>query len=246
MRRLALTPLRGAVLTLSLGACQPPETLAPVPFSDDFTRAELGPNWFPSGGHWTLRDGYAYSTGANNAPCFLRAALPKDVVVEVDVHSETAEVDSKIELMTNGRAHASGYVFIYGGWSNKISSIARLDEHGADRKEKKPTNAVGNRTYRWRIEKKGGSIKWLVDGRPYLSFEDPQPLDGPGHDRLALSNWQNRVRWDNLKIWPYADAPPVRTATTTEAVPSTPPVEQDPPPSAAEVVPPTSTAETTP
>ncbi|MBI2372652.1 MAG: hypothetical protein HYV07_01505 [Deltaproteobacteria bacterium] len=201
-------------LVAGLASCRPSESLLKAPYSDDFNRAELGPNWYPSGGHWVTRDGYAYSNGANNAPCFLKVTLPRDVVVEVDVMSETPDVDAKVELMTNGLAHASGYVFIFGGWSNKTSAIARLDEHGADRKDRQPTGAVGSRTYRWRIEKQGGSIRWLVDGVPYLSFEDRAPLDGPGHDRFALSNWQNRVRWDNLAIWPYADAPRVRTSTS--------------------------------
>ena len=190
------------------------ESVGSLPFSDDFERKELGPNWYPSGGQWMIENGYAYSTGANNAPCFLKVALPPDLVLEVDVHSETRTVDSKIELMTDGKTHQSGYIFILGGWSNKLSVIARLDEHGDDRKQKGPTNVVGNRTYRWRIEKKGGDIRWYMDGDLYMTYSDPNPLSGPGHDRFALSNWQNRIRWDNVKIWPYDDAPPIDTSTT--------------------------------
>lgn len=197
-----------------IGCKKTAESAGSLPFSDDFERAALGPNWYPSGGQWTIENGYAYSQGANNAPCFLKVPLPADVVVEVDVMSETRTVDSKIEFMTDGRTHQSGYVFILGGWDNKISAIARLDEHGDDRVEKSPTSVVGERMYRWRIEKKGGDIRWYLDGKLYLTFSDPNPLDGPGHDRLALSNWENRVRWDNLKVWAYDDAPPVKTSTT--------------------------------
>lgn len=186
-----------------------------LPFSDDFSRGELGPNYYPSGGFWTVKEGYAYTTGANNAPCFVNVDLPKDVVIEVDVMSETPTVDSKIELMTDGRAHQSGYVFILGGWDNKLSVIARLDEHGKDRKEMGPTRVVGNRNYRWRIEKNGGALKWYLDGELYMTYDDPNPLDGDGNNRLAFSNWQNRIRYDNLKIWAYADAPPPTTTSTT-------------------------------
>jgi hypothetical protein len=136
------------------------------------------------------------------------------VVIEVDITSMTPMVDSKIELMTNGRSHSSGYIFILGGWSNQISAIARLDEHGADRKERKPTGVQGAGPHHWRIEKKGGHLEWYLDGRPYLSFDDPQPLDGEGHDRLAFSNWQNTLRYDNLKVWAYDAAPKVATSTT--------------------------------
>lgn len=210
---LAPMPTRTLLLlaALAAGCSVPPrdvKSLGQLPFADDFDRTELGEMWRATGGHWTLDQGAAFSTGAQNQPLFLEVALPADVVVEVDVTSDTRDVDAKIELMTDGRKHQSGYVFILGGWTNSISCIARLDEHGRDRKERRPTGVVGERTYRWRIEKRGGDIRWLIDGQPYLDYSDPEPLDGPGHDRLALSNWLNRVRYDNLRIWPADVAPP--------------------------------------
>ena len=206
----ASAALFGALALLS--ACsEATEPTVTVPFTDDFDREEIGPNYFVSGGVWFIEDGRLVTTGGNNAPAFLKAALPADVVVEVEVQSHTREVDSKVELMTDGRRHQSGYVFILGGWDNSISAIARLDEHGADRVEKKPTRVSAPATWQWRIEKNGGAIDWYVDGQPYLSFEDPNPLSGAGHDRFAFSNWQNIVSYDHLKIWPYADAPPRST-----------------------------------
>ncbi len=193
----------------------PTRATAQVPFSDDFDRATLGDNYARFGGDWIIDRGSVYSIYAINIPLFLNVDLPKDVVVEVDVMSETGEVDSKVELMTDGRRHESGYIFILGGWSNSLSCIARLDEHGRDRKVHQPTGVNGNKWYRWRIEKKGGHLAWLIDGQPYLEFEDASPLDGPGHDRLAFGNWQNKVRFDNLKIWAYDQAP--RTSTVTAA-----------------------------
>lgn len=205
------TPLWAGLVTASVTACSVPpnrvQNLAEVPFTDDFERESLGELWRPTGGHWTVDAGTAFSSGAQNQPLFLEVALPPDLVVEVDVTSDHRDVDAKIELMTDGRKHQSGYIFILGGWKNTISAIARLDEHGRDRKERRPTDVVGQRTYRWRIEKKGGDIRWLMDGKPYLSYSDPKPLDGPGHDRLAFSNWLTRVHYDTLNIWAYADAP---------------------------------------
>ena len=210
-----------ATLVLLAGslACKKdaPKTEGALPFTDDFERKELGSHWTQTGGHWEVRDGHMFTNGANNAPLFLNVDLPADVVVEVDVTSETPVVDAKIELMTDGRTHQSGYVFILGGWNNTISCIARLDEHGADRVERRPTGVVGNRTYRWRIEKKGGDLRWLIDGKPYMSFKDPDPLDGSGNNRLAFSNWQNQLRYDNLKVWAYDQAPPVSSSTTAGA-----------------------------
>ncbi len=181
--------------------------MAELPFEDNFDRKKLGDTWYNTGGQWMIDSNNAFTTGGNQAPLFLRINLPADVVIEIDVMSETTTVDCKVEIMTDGRTHSSGYVFIFGGWTNSISAIARLDEHGNDRRTKSPTGAQAKKWYRWRIEKKGGEIKWFVDGQPYLTFNDPEPLSGPGHNRFALSNWQNRIRYDNLKIWPYDKAP---------------------------------------
>ncbi|MEM6368214.1 MAG: hypothetical protein AAF851_07910 [Myxococcota bacterium] len=196
------------LIALALPACHThDEATTEVPFSDDFERSELGPDWFPSGGVWHIQDGRIESYGGNNAPLFLKAALPADVVVQVEVRTGHG-VDAKVELMADGLRHSTGYVFIMGGWDNERSCIARLDEHGRDRKCKKPTGVKGKSKQLWRIEKKGGDIDWYVDGALYLEFDDPEPLSGPGHDRFAFSNWQSHLHYDDLRIWPYAEAPP--------------------------------------
>jgi hypothetical protein len=210
-----------AFLLIAVAACKDrPQATKTVPFEDNFDRSELGPDWLPSGGQWMIDKNAVYTTGANNAPLFLKVDLPDDVAVEVDIMSETPLVDAKIELMTDGRTHQSGYIFILGGWSNKISVIARRDEHGADRKEKSPTDVTGNKWYRWRIEKKGGELTWYLDGKVYMTFSDPAPIHGPGNNRLAFSNWQNQIRYDNLRVWALKDAPPVQStvaSTSTKA-----------------------------
>lgn len=200
---------------LAIAGCKkgPPISSATLPFTDDFERESLGPLWTVTGGQWKLVAGAVETTMANNAPLFLNLDLPDDVVVEVDIESKTPTVDAKIELMTDGRSHQSGYVFILGGWSNQISVIARLDEHGTDRVERRPTGVTGPRAYRWRIEKKGGELRWLLDGQPYMQFTDREPLHGAGHNRLGFSNWQNHIRYDNVRIWRHADAPPPSAGT---------------------------------
>ncbi len=220
-----VAPLVAVGLCCSIAACKrplPKAAGATVPFSDDFNRSELGPNWHVTGGQWKIDNNQMYTTGAQNAPIFLNVDLPNDIVVEVDVFSESDIVDSKIELMTDGLHHQSGYIFILGGWNNSISTIARLDEHGSDRRERRPTGVVGKRWYHWRIEKKGGELRWFLDGQPYLTFSDLSPLEGPGHNRLAFSNWQNQIRYDNLKIWPYDQAPPIGATKTSTGTPATP------------------------
>ncbi len=218
-RRSGRRPCSGVAL-LALGVlvgCKRIEPVAvSVPYSADFSEKTLGPEWMPSGGHWAIEDGRLISTGAHNAPLFLRAVLPENVVVEFDSYSETHDVDTKVELMTDGKKHASGYIFVLGGWKNKHSVIARLDEHGRDRKTKTPTQVTGKRWIHWRIEKHERHIRWLLDKKPYLEFEDPEPLHGPHHNRFAFNNWRNQLRFDNLVIRPYPQSEPIATSTPAD------------------------------
>jgi len=175
-------------------------------FSDGFQRERIGPDWWSAGGHWQIRDGELWSPGVRNNPLWLRMRLPRDAAVEFDARSETGSGpragDIKFEIFGDGRAHASGYVLVLGGWGNQVSAIARQDEHGGDRRERRDRKVEPGRTYHMRVERKGTTLRWLVDGEPFLSFEDPRPLEGPGHDRFGFSSWDADLFFDNLRIEP--------------------------------------------
>jgi hypothetical protein len=183
-----------------------PVTVPDPGFTDRFDRASIGPNYFSTGAHWRILDGRLWAPAARNNPLWLQLRLPLDVAIEFDARSETATGsrpgDIKFELFGNGRDHQSGYVCIFGGWGNQISVIARLDEHGADRQERRDRRVEPGRTYRMRIERRGTFLRWLVDGEPFLAFDDPLPLQGHGHDRFGFSSWEADVFFDNLAIEP--------------------------------------------
>jgi hypothetical protein len=175
---------------------------AAVPFQDDFQRAEVGSAYWSTGGHWRIENGALLSPGVKNNPLWLKAALPADVAVEFDARGESSDGDIKCEIFGNGYDHASGYVIVFGGWSNSISVIARLDEHGRDRKESRAFKVEKGRTYHFRIERKGSVLRWLLDGQLVMEYDDPSPLRGRGHDRFGLSSWESTVFFDNLKVVP--------------------------------------------
>ena len=141
-----------------------------------------------------------------NNPLWLEMRLPRDVAVEFDARSETATGnrpgDIKFEIFGDGREHASGYVCIFGGWGNQISVIARRDEHGVDRKERRDRKVETMRTYHMRVERRGRILRWSIDGEPFLEYDDPRPLEGRGHDRFGFSGWEADVFFDNLRIEP--------------------------------------------
>lgn len=104
---------------------------ASVPYSDDFSDpATVSRNYWTTGGQWRVVSGELLAPGVRNNPLWLQARLPRDVAVEFDARSESPEGDLKVEIFGDGLNHASGYVLIHGGWNNRISVIARLDEHG--------------------------------------------------------------------------------------------------------------------
>jgi hypothetical protein len=141
--RLAAHPLRQRRLWVPLAAVLavihlpfwhawlrgPREVAVAVPFRDDFDRTALGGAWWSNGGHWRIADGELYSPGVGNNPLWLKARLPRDVRISFDARAEAGGFDLKWEAFGDGRNHATGYVFIFGGWSNRETRIAKLDEH---------------------------------------------------------------------------------------------------------------------
>ncbi len=65
---------------------------------------------------------------------------------------------------------------------------------------------VRGQRYHMTITKKGGSIRWEIDGQLVLELNDPRPLSGSenlfhaGHDRFGFSSWQGYTYFDNLQI----------------------------------------------
>ncbi len=175
-------------------------------FTDRFDRPAIGPNYFTTGMHWRIAAGELWAPEAKNNPLWLKMRLPRDVAVEFDARSETATGDRagdiKFEIFGDGRNHASGYVCIFGGWGNSISVVARLDEHGADRVERRDRKVETRRIYHMRVERRGSALRWFIDGEPFLSYDDPHPLQGAGHDRFGFSSWAADLFFDNLTIEP--------------------------------------------
>ena len=111
--------------------------------------------------------------------------------------------------------NATSHLAIFGGWQNKFHVLARIDEHGKDRKElpvdetsddPRQRPVVPGQTYRFKIERTDGqTVRWSVDGMDMLSYTDPEPLAGAGHEYFGFNEWEVKVCFDNLKIVPLPD-----------------------------------------
>jgi hypothetical protein len=182
---------------------------ARVLFQDDFDRGVLGDAWLTTGGGVTLDRGALRLANLHNHPVWLRTELPDDVRIEFDAWAETEEGDIKVELAGDGHSFAktasytaTGYVVIFGGWDNKLHVIARRNEHGDDRVEVAAEPPVeAERRYRVAITRRGGELRFEVDGQLIAEMVDDAPLTGAGQRHFAFNNWEAPTRFDNLVVY---------------------------------------------
>ncbi len=191
-----------------------------VPFIDHFERASVGDDYFATGSQYRLDRGRLCVKGAKNHPLWLRHRLPKNARIEVEAETPSPDGDIKLEAWGDGRAAAStatytnatSYLAIFGGWKNRYHVLARMDEHESGRPEiviepgsddPRQLPVIPDRRYRLKLERTDGrTVRFWVDDVEMLSFTDPKPLTGSGHDHFAFNNWLTPVCFDNLRVEP--------------------------------------------
>lgn len=189
-------------------------------FKDEFERERVGDNYFATSAEYRIENGRLCVKGARNHPLWLRRRLPKNARIQVEAEAGSPNGDIKLEVWGDGQAaatrisytDATSYLGIFGGWQNRYHVLARLDEHAPDRPEvviepesnnprRQPVRA-GQR-YRLKLERSDGrTLRFWVDDVEILSFSDPLPLQGTGHDHFAFNDWETPVCFDHLVVEP--------------------------------------------
>lgn len=184
----------------------PLEPIGAEGFRDDFDRVQLGPNWRDDGRPFAIVAGQLVTRETSNRGLWLRRALPRDVRIEFTVRAEGDAADIKLELFGDGESFqpTSGYIVIFGGWSNTANVIARLNENGAERAIGPPRPIEAGKTHQMRIERRGTVIEAYVDGVLLARLDDPTPLEGSGHQFFAFNGWQSELWYDKLVITPLS------------------------------------------
>jgi hypothetical protein len=195
-------------------------------FTDDFKRDAVGPNYVNTGGPYRLERGRLVFENAHNHPLWLDRRLPDDVRVDLDVTPLSADGDVKVELYGDGKSYESddavrrdlqytdtGYLFIFGGWHNQLSTLVKEREHAWQYDPSVPrrrdVRAEPGRTYHWTLLKRGGHLAWFMDNRLFLAWDDPAPLHGEGHDRFCFTGWEAGAAYTNLRIAPLGPDDPL-------------------------------------
>jgi Domain of unknown function (DUF6250) len=185
--------------------------------------AELvpGPDWVATApGPWRVEGGRLCGEHARNHGIWLKRVLPPNARIEFDAVSQSPDGDLKAEYWGDGTSYATAlsytnatsYLTIFGGWHNTFHVLARNNEHATDRKEitidknsddprEKPVMA--GQSYHFKVERTDGkTVRWWVDGNEMLSYPDPAPLVGAGHDHFGFNDWDAKVCFDNVRIAP--------------------------------------------
>lgn len=184
-------------------------------------RSNLGPNWIQIRTNaWRVEGGKLCVQNAHNHPVWLNRTLPVNARIEFDATGYTDDGDLKTEVWGDGASYATGtsytnatsYIAVLGGWKNSLHVLARLNEHGTDRKEirvdkdsddPRQRPAQKGQTYHFKIERNDGkTVRWSVDGVDFVSWNDPAPLAGQGHDHFGFNEWEAKVCFDNVKVTP--------------------------------------------
>jgi hypothetical protein len=208
---LRVLPLDGSVPIAE--APPPPPPPPPGPFADTFDRDTLGDAWnVTNPSAVKLENGALTVQLAHNRPLWLKRPIPTNATIEFDTWTDDPQGDIKVEAWGDGRSFyagdlrlqytATGYVFIFGGWRNTQSVIARQTEHTPDRAVRDGKAVEPGKHYHFTITRRGATLEWSVDGQPFLSLRDASPLEGPRNQYFGFSGWETKVHFDNLKIQP--------------------------------------------
>jgi hypothetical protein len=197
-----------------------PDPLLTRTFRDEFERARVGEDYFATGEHFRIQGGRLCVKGARNHPLWLKRRLPQNARIQVEAEAASDEGDIKLEAWGDGQAaatrisytDATSYLAIFGGWKNRYHVLARMDEHAPDRPEvtiepgsddPRQQPALAGRRYRLKLERSDGrTLRFWVDDVEILSFTDPLPLQGTGHDHFAFNDWDTPVCFDHLVVEP--------------------------------------------
>lgn len=197
------------------------------PFSDhllDDTFTDAPVHWWAGQGIWEVASRWPCSPGwswfcglqreePSSPTLWSKEAFFGDQVVELFAALQmdlpggpgySHPSDINLTICGNGRDPSSGYSLIFAGHNNTTSLLFRKDQIVAENPTFhfiNPTSGNNDFHRHWfhlRMEKTGGHLRALIDGKVAFEYNDPDPLPG---GQVALWTWNNGLMVARVRVW---------------------------------------------
>ena len=177
----------------------------------DYTFSDAPTDWAAQNGMWQTTDrwpcyrGWAWFGGVGHKVPLIwsKRVFEGDMTLEfyaaiqMDLPEEPGyshASDINCTICGDGRRTGSGYSFIFAGFGNKASAIVRKEKVVAKTDKFKFDNPVSmNLKFQrhWfyiRVEKRGNRLRYYIDDKLALEYEDPEPIPA---GRVAFWTYDN-------------------------------------------------------
>jgi len=197
------------------GATQRPADKWTLQFTDNFNRAELGPNWKVLDGSWRIENGWLVGRGT----ILCTRKFPGSQRVEYQCASdETTPTDLSAVLSTNDRGVNGGAFFGFGSNANTCSKLLLAGREVLRRDavirpgkahrivcERDGTNLVHKVDGRKVVQFVNGGTPFLQDGREGAQVvREMVALSGEDHQWVALYAYRTG-RFDKFEVYTRSD-----------------------------------------
>jgi hypothetical protein len=201
------------MVLLSVLICEPAwggedRELWKLAWEDDFNRAEVGDEWFQWMGESKIVDGRLYLWGGCATLLTERRFQPDvmlEFIAEADRDKPACDLSAAVAA---DKCYGWWHILAFGGRSNQVNQIYG---GGASIVDKSPSLLIEyGKKYKMTAVKEGTRLTYYVDGVKIIENDDPDPLGGPGFDRVGLITWTG-MYVDDFKVYeritPAANGP---------------------------------------
>ena len=188
-------------------------------FSDNvqvYTFSRASTDWRTAAGTWQVTNRWqcdprwSFFSGVPDSSKLVaiwnKHAFEGDVSVEFAVGpkmagerggSYTYVRDFNVTICADGKDLTSGYSFLFGGWNNARTGILRGTKLLAPSSHVIARSGIHRRWFYVKVEKRGNTLNYWIDGSRVLSVQDPKPLTGT---RMAIWSWDCAIMVARVRI----------------------------------------------
>jgi hypothetical protein len=166
-------------------------------FSDDFQRAELGPDWKTLEGKWSVENGCLVSKGDGTLISNRKFPGLQKVTFDAVVTPNPGISDMSPFIQAGHKGFGSGYMLQFGGNYNKGSNI-----HKAGKRVRESQAVIEpGKTHSFVAEYDGINVRLTVDGKTVAEYQDEKPLIGEEHEQIGFYVYEGISKISNLKVY---------------------------------------------